>query len=213
MSRRFTASPAGTNDWRAQSACADADPDAMFPDSKALIAAAKDICHHCPVLNDCLNDALRNDEVQYGIRGGLTPEERRAINAPPPPPAATPALPATLAEAVALRTTVDDDAHTRWTGVKMISFRGKRYTAAQAAFTVGYGRDPEGPVRRSCDEDCFTADHLTDGAIRDSEARCGTRPGYYQHRKRNEPACGPCNRANNDADRRLRATGTTKAAA
>jgi WhiB family redox-sensing transcriptional regulator len=36
------------------------------------------ICGHCPVRDDCLAYALNGDE-QYGVWGGLTAEERRAL--------------------------------------------------------------------------------------------------------------------------------------
>ncbi len=43
--------------------------------------------------------------------------------------------------------------------------------------------------------------------------KCGTRGGYERHRRAGETACTPCRQANTDADRRLRNTGTTLAAA
>ncbi|MGW3754686.1 WhiB family transcriptional regulator [Streptomyces sp. NPDC005134] len=39
---------------------------------------------------------------------------------------------------------------------------------------------------------------------------CGTRRGYHKHRRNGEKACDACRYANTAADRRLRATGTTK---
>ncbi|WP_312870613.1 WhiB family transcriptional regulator [Streptomyces himalayensis] len=50
-------------------------------------------------------------------------------------------------------------------------------------------------------------------AMKREPAKCGTRSGYQRHRKNGETACGACRDANADADRRLRNTGTTKAAA
>lgn len=43
--------------------------------------------------------------------------------------------------------------------------------------------------------------------------RCGTRRGYQKHRRYGESACDACRYANAAADRRLRATGSTKEAA
>lgn len=40
------------------------------------ITAAKDMCARCPVRSDCLTEALREGTAQYGIRGGLTEDER-----------------------------------------------------------------------------------------------------------------------------------------
>ncbi|SEA90392.1 Transcription factor WhiB [Mycobacterium sp. 283mftsu] len=39
---------------------------------------AKQICHHCPVLRDCLGHAMEANEP-YGIWGATTPKERSAI--------------------------------------------------------------------------------------------------------------------------------------
>ena len=47
---------------------------------KAAAQEAKDMCNKCLVRKPCLEDALEHpDQAEYGIRGGLTPEERRAI--------------------------------------------------------------------------------------------------------------------------------------
>lgn len=40
--------------------------------------AAKEICARCPVAGRCLEDALARDD-RYGIRGGLTEDERRRM--------------------------------------------------------------------------------------------------------------------------------------
>ncbi|WP_236737327.1 WhiB family transcriptional regulator [Mycolicibacterium llatzerense] len=39
---------------------------------------AKQICHHCPVLRDCLGHAMEAGEP-YGIWGATTPKERAAL--------------------------------------------------------------------------------------------------------------------------------------
>jgi len=44
-------------------------------------------------------------------------------------------------------------------------------------------------------------------------AKCGTRAGYQKHQREKTAICTPCRQANTDADRRLRNTGTTRAAA
>jgi len=196
----------------------------MFPDTNEReIAHAKQICSPCPVWLECLEDALRTGDNQHGIRGGMKPGERRKVaeqraanNAaavrPPQPRKPSEPRPATLAEAFARRATRTANGHVLWNGANHLQYGGKRYTALQAAFTVGHGRDPEGIVRRTCGTECFRWDHLTDAVIRDSAAVCGTRAGYLRHRKNGEDACPPCRRANTDADNRLRRTGTTKVA-
>lgn len=42
------------------------------------IARAKEVCARCPVQGLCLEAGVRNNE-QFGIWGGTTPAERRAI--------------------------------------------------------------------------------------------------------------------------------------
>jgi WhiB family redox-sensing transcriptional regulator len=71
-------------DWRERALCAQTDPDAFFPEKGGSVTAAKRICNGgggrppCPVRQECLEAALdRND--RYGIYGGLTDRERRAL--------------------------------------------------------------------------------------------------------------------------------------
>lgn len=66
--------------WRDLAACRTADPDLFFPDPSDTIAsaAALAICHRCPVVEACLDDALRTGEL-FGIRGGLTAVQRRPL--------------------------------------------------------------------------------------------------------------------------------------
>jgi WhiB family redox-sensing transcriptional regulator len=71
--------------WRDLAACATVDPELWFePDHEhpgarqAREAAAKAICAGCPVRTACLHDAVRTGEMIWGIRGGLTVDERRA---------------------------------------------------------------------------------------------------------------------------------------
>jgi len=71
--------------WQSQGACKDMDTGLFFyednergPDKEARIEAAKAICAGCPVKVDCLEFALQIKE-DYGIWGGLTPEERYTI--------------------------------------------------------------------------------------------------------------------------------------
>lgn len=68
-------------DWMRRAACRAADPELFYPTGgdAVAIAAAKDICAGCPVVAECLEYAIANNE-QYGVWGALTPEERRAIS-------------------------------------------------------------------------------------------------------------------------------------
>ncbi len=162
-------------DWRTAAACRakGVDPDAMFPDNnEGGIANAKAICGPCPVRDACLADALRTGDNHWGIRGALKPEERRKLaNPDSPQPVKAPARPENLADAFRRRTTRTADGHLAWHGEVHIKFEGERYTAFQAAFIVGHGREPEGPVRRTCSTECFRSDHLTDAVIRGASGK------------------------------------------
>jgi WhiB family redox-sensing transcriptional regulator len=81
--------------WRLDAACGrTTDPDLFFPvgtigPSVPQIAEARRICQGCPVRAACLDWALRNDQA-YGIWGGATEEERRALRLTPVPRQAQP---------------------------------------------------------------------------------------------------------------------------
>ncbi|MCW2777355.1 MAG: WhiB family transcriptional regulator [Frankiales bacterium] len=66
-----------TQDWTALSACKDADPDELFVTGAAQ-NRAKAVCMGCPVRTECLSDALDN-RVEFGVWGGMTERERRAL--------------------------------------------------------------------------------------------------------------------------------------
>src|SRR5690348_12472830 len=68
---------AWTNDWTARAACRDSDPDALFVQGAAQ-NRAKAVCFGCPVRAECLAAALDNG-VEFGVWGGLTERERRAL--------------------------------------------------------------------------------------------------------------------------------------
>lgn len=63
--------------WVAQSACRNADPDELFVTGAAQ-KRAKVVCTGCPVRTECLSDALDN-RVEFGVWGGMTERERRAL--------------------------------------------------------------------------------------------------------------------------------------
>lgn len=63
--------------WVAQSACRHADPDELFVTGAAQ-NRAKAVCMGCPVRTECLSDALDN-RVEFGVWGGMTERERRAL--------------------------------------------------------------------------------------------------------------------------------------
>ena len=65
-------------DWTASALCAQADPDAFFPEMGGSARAAKAVCSRCPVRAECLAEALANREP-FGVWGGLTARERRGL--------------------------------------------------------------------------------------------------------------------------------------
>ena len=69
--------PAGVAEWADQAACKNSNPDALFVQGAAQ-NQAKVICRGCPVRVACLADALDN-RVEFGVWGGMTERERRAL--------------------------------------------------------------------------------------------------------------------------------------
>jgi WhiB family redox-sensing transcriptional regulator len=65
------------DDWSAQAACRTSDPDELFVQGAAQ-NRAKAVCTGCPVRTECLADALDN-RVEFGVWGGMTERERRAL--------------------------------------------------------------------------------------------------------------------------------------
>jgi WhiB family redox-sensing transcriptional regulator len=65
------------NDWAVHAACNGTDPDELFVQGAAQ-NRAKMICMGCDVRTECLADALDN-RVEFGVWGGMTERERRAL--------------------------------------------------------------------------------------------------------------------------------------
>ncbi|WP_026341130.1 WhiB family transcriptional regulator [Actinomadura atramentaria] len=66
-----------TGDLALQAACRNSDPDALFVQGAAQ-NRAKLVCRGCPVRTECLADALDN-RIEFGVWGGMTERERRAL--------------------------------------------------------------------------------------------------------------------------------------
>lgn len=64
-------------DWAVSAACRGSRPDALFVKG-AEQNRAKQICVGCPVRTECLAEALDN-QVEWGVWGGMTERERRAL--------------------------------------------------------------------------------------------------------------------------------------
>jgi WhiB family transcriptional regulator, redox-sensing transcriptional regulator len=65
-------------DWRDQSICAQIGGELFFAEQGGSTRDAKKICGQCAVRSECLVYALENGE-RYGIWGGLTERQRRAL--------------------------------------------------------------------------------------------------------------------------------------
>ena len=64
--------------WRELAACRGADLDLFFPGRGESARPARQVCAACPVRQPCLDYAITN-AITYGIWGGLTERERRAL--------------------------------------------------------------------------------------------------------------------------------------
>jgi len=67
--------------WRNHAACLGAPPEHLYATSRGWKRhPALDYCDRCPVVTECLNDALAlGPQAQVYIRGGKTPAERIAM--------------------------------------------------------------------------------------------------------------------------------------
>lgn len=66
--------------WMRDAACTDVDPDMFFPNRGDHYTAkkAREVCAGCPVAGDCLDYAMRTEQM-LGVWGGLTERERRKL--------------------------------------------------------------------------------------------------------------------------------------
>jgi WhiB family redox-sensing transcriptional regulator len=64
--------------WQERALCSQTDPEAFFPEKGGSTREAKRICARCEVKADCLQAALGKEE-RFGIWGGLSERERRAL--------------------------------------------------------------------------------------------------------------------------------------
>ena len=64
-------------DWSERGLCETADPDALFVEGAAQ-KRAKALCGGCRVRTECLARAL-DERIEYGVWGGMTERERRAL--------------------------------------------------------------------------------------------------------------------------------------
>lgn len=69
--------------WAERAACAGMDPELFFPKGNGGAVKAKQVCARCPVRDVCLAAALEEEAEYapwvYGVRGGKTATERKAL--------------------------------------------------------------------------------------------------------------------------------------
>jgi WhiB family redox-sensing transcriptional regulator len=66
-------------DWRQDAVCRNLDPELFAPlPGSADEAKARAVCWTCPVRRTCLDEALAEADTTT-VRGGYTPDERRAL--------------------------------------------------------------------------------------------------------------------------------------
>ena len=70
--------------WRDKAACKGMDPDIWYDGVKVRPGGVRvdpyKICKACPVIRECLKDSIEVEGIiAYGIRGGMSAEDRRAI--------------------------------------------------------------------------------------------------------------------------------------
>lgn len=68
-----------TEEWKAEGACRDHDPDVFFPDRGEDTDTAKRICAGCTVRRECLTYAITAPRERNGIWGGTSGRERRKL--------------------------------------------------------------------------------------------------------------------------------------
>lgn len=72
----------GVSGWWDKGACKGVDQAVFFPpdggSADDLYAAGKELCARCFVRDECLDDALSRKD-QWGLWGGMTPDERKRL--------------------------------------------------------------------------------------------------------------------------------------
>lgn len=64
--------------WQEWARCREADPELFFPADGQPAEPARRICRRCPVIRDCLDEAMRHEE-RHGVWGGTSPNQRTTL--------------------------------------------------------------------------------------------------------------------------------------
>lgn len=65
--------------WMDDALCREVGHDLFFPETGQNPTEAKRVCKQCPVQAECLEYALTSPFAMYGVLGGTTENERRAL--------------------------------------------------------------------------------------------------------------------------------------
>jgi WhiB family transcriptional regulator, redox-sensing transcriptional regulator len=65
-----------------QAKCTEETSELFFSTNWADIEEAKSLCRVCPIMEDCLEEASRNN-IEFGVWGGATFEERKLFKRQP----------------------------------------------------------------------------------------------------------------------------------
>jgi WhiB family redox-sensing transcriptional regulator len=65
--------------WQDRAACKDADSNLFLSGVTSRVEQAKKICATCSVVQDCLEFAIRNEDFEPHVYGGMTGAERRRV--------------------------------------------------------------------------------------------------------------------------------------
>ena len=64
--------------WQHEGICTQVDPELFFPEDGSKGFDAKAICRQCPVIHECLSEALADPSL-VGIWGGTSANQRKLI--------------------------------------------------------------------------------------------------------------------------------------
>jgi WhiB family redox-sensing transcriptional regulator len=75
----YFAQPEDDTKWYAKALCSQTDLDVFFPEKGESVRDAKKVCVECEVKQECLAEAIQNNE-EYGVWGGLSERERHKLS-------------------------------------------------------------------------------------------------------------------------------------
>ena len=64
--------------WQLQANCDETNTELFFSELKSKVEKAKALCGSCAVASECLQFAI-DTKIEFGIFGGVTADERKAL--------------------------------------------------------------------------------------------------------------------------------------